>query len=135
MRLLPIPIRQAEQGGIMKGSSLSMLVFSAYAGILSALLLFYPNFFLLLGFDEVNTPWVRILGYIVGALSFYYFMAVQEEQKSFYRWSVYARMPLFPFFVLLVVLGLAPPIMVLIGAWDTGLAIWTGAALRREKRA
>jgi hypothetical protein len=112
-----------------------MLVFSVYTGILSAFLLFYPSIFLFLGFDEVNSAWVRILGYIVGALSFYYFMAVREDAKNFYRWSVYARLPLFPFFVFLVAVGLAPPVMAFIGAWDTGLAIWTGIALRRERLA
>lgn len=119
----------------MKRSTQSILAFSAYTGILSAFLLFYPRIFLFIGFDEVNSAWVRILGYIVGALSFFYFMAAREEAKNFYRWSVYARMPLFPFFVLLVILGIVPPVMVLIGAWDTGLAIWTGVALRRERLA
>lgn len=116
----------------MKNSSLSMLVFAGYTAILSALLLFYPSVFQLLGFEQTNSAWVRILGYIVGALSFYYVMAVREGVTNFYRWSVYARIPLFPFFGLLAVLGLVPPVMVLIGMWDTGLAIWTGVALRRE---
>jgi len=116
----------------MKSGSVSMLVFSIYAGILSLLLIFYPPFFRLLGFEQVNTPWVKILGYIVGALPFYYFMAFRKEETNFYRWLVYARMPIFPFFVILVALGLAPPVMVIIGAWDTSLAVWTGFALRKE---
>ncbi|MBI2265496.1 MAG: VOC family protein [Armatimonadetes bacterium] len=118
----------------LQSSSLSMLVFSVYTGIVGAFLVFYPQISLYLGFREADTPWVRILGYVVGALSLYYYLAVREKEKNFYRWSVYGRIPLFPFFTALVLLGIAPPIMALIGAWETGLAIWTGLALRKENR-
>lgn len=35
-----------------------------------------------------------VSGYVVLALAFFYFMAVREQDRNFYRWSVYARLPL-----------------------------------------
>jgi hypothetical protein len=110
-----------------------MKVFAVYLTILSFLLLFWPPIFLLLGFEEVSTPWVPILGYIVGALAFFYFMAVRENAKNVYAWTTYARFPLIFFFAALVASGKAPPIMLLVGLIDTGCAIWTSIALKHER--
>jgi len=116
----------------MRNSRLSMQVFAIYLASLSLLLIVYPEAFLLLGFGDVSGPFVPTLGYVLGALAFFYFSAIRENARHFYRWTVYARLPLLPFFVLLVILKTAPPIMLLIGAWDTLCAIWTGYALRHE---
>ncbi len=117
----------------MKNSTLSMKIFAAYLALLSLLLLFWPSPFLYLGFENISNPWVPTLGYVVGALAFFYFMAIREQNKRFYAWTVRARMPLIFFFMVLVVQGKAPPIMLLIGAFDTGCAIWTGYALKLER--
>jgi hypothetical protein len=110
-----------------------MKVFAIYLSILSFLLLFCPSIFLMLGFENVSTPWVPTLGYIVGALAFFYFMAIREDAKNFYSWTTFARFPLILFFIALVAFGKAPPIMLLIGVIDTGCGIWTSAALQYEK--
>ena len=110
-----------------------MKVFAVYLATLSLLLLFWPSFFLKLGFENVSNPWVPTLGYVVGALAFFYFMAIRENAKNFYAWTVMARLPLILFFIALVALGIAPPIMLLIGVFDTGCAIWTGLALKHEQ--
>lgn len=119
----------------MKNSALSMKVFAAYLATLSVLLLFRPSLFLKLGFENVANPWVPTLGYVVGALAFLYSMAVRENAKNFYAWSARARLPLALFFAVLVALGKAPRIMLLIGAFDTGCALWTGHALKHENAA
>jgi hypothetical protein len=116
----------------LKDSTLSMKVFASYLATLSALLLLWPSLFLYLGFENVSNPWVPTLGYIVGALAFFYVMAIQEGAKNFYAWTVRARLPLVVFFAFLVAVGTAPPIMLLIGVIDTGCALWTGFALRHE---
>jgi hypothetical protein len=73
------------------------------------------------------------IGYLAcGHTAFYYLMAVREGDKSFYRWTFYGRLVVLPTFAVFVVLGIAPPIILLFGAWDTGCGIWTGIALRRE---
>ena len=116
----------------MNNSRLSMKVFAVYLATLSFLLILWPGVFLHLGFENISDPWVRTLGYVVGALAYFYFRAFRENAKNFYAWTVRARFPLFLFFAVLVALGKAPPIMILIGAFDTGCAIWTGLALKRE---
>ncbi len=120
----------------MKMSSISMAIFAAYLFILGFIFVFIPNpvlaFFKLPPTTEV---WIRILGYILAALGFYYFMAVRENSVSFYRWSVYGRLPILPTFTALVLAGIGQPIILLFGAFDTGCAIWTWYALRNEQRA
>jgi hypothetical protein len=117
----------------LKDSTLSMKVFAVYLSILSFLLLFWPSIFLLLGFDNVSSPWVPTLGYVIGALAFFYIMAVRENAKNVYAWTTYARFPLVLFFSALVATGKAPPIMLLVGLIDTGCAVWTSIALKHER--
>lgn len=112
-----------------------MKVFATYLASLSFLLLFWPSLFLKLGFANVSNPWVPTLGYVVGALAYFYFLAVRENAKNFYAWTVRARLPLILFFIVLVALDKAPPIMLLIGVIDTSCAIWTGLALKLESTA
>ena len=111
-----------------------MKFFAVYLSVLSFILLFWPSFLLKLGFENVSNPWVPTLGYIVGALAFYFFMAAREQAKNLYAWTAAARLPLFLFFAVLVVRGMAPPVMLLIGAIDTGCAAWTAIALRNERQ-
>jgi hypothetical protein len=119
----------------VRDSTLSMKVFAGYLATLSFFLLFWPSLFLKLGFENISGPWVPTLGYIVGALAFFYFMAVREKTKNFYAWTAIARLPLLLFFIVLVALDMAPPVTLLIGFIDTGCAIWTALALKNERRA
>lgn len=118
----------------MKNSTLSMNVFAVYLAVLSFILLFWPSLLLKLGFENISNPWVPTIGYIVGALAFYFFMAARAQAKNFYAWTAAARLPLFLFFGVLVARGMAPPVMLLIGAIDTGCAAWTAIALRNERQ-
>lgn len=77
---------------------------------------------------------MRILGLVLGIVCFYYIMAIREGVINLYRWSVYGRLILFPAFCIFALMGLAPPVIMLIGAIDSGCAIWTGLALRQESR-
>lgn len=119
----------------MKMSSISMAVFAAYLFCLGLTFVFIPNpVIALCGLPPTTEVWIRILGYILAALAFYYFMAVRENSESFYRWSVYARLPILPTFAAFVVAGVGPPIILLFGTFDTGCAIWTWHALKNEHR-
>ena len=120
----------------MKMSSISMLVFSGYLLCLGSIFLLIPNpVIALFGVPPTTEVWIRILGYILGALAFFYFMAVRENVKSFYRWSVYARLPILPTFAAFVLTGVGPPIILLFGTFDLGCAIWTWRALKNEQQA
>jgi hypothetical protein len=118
----------------MNDSTLSMRVFAIYLALLSMLLIAYPKAFLWLGFTDVSGPFVPTLGYVLGALAFFYWMAIRDRAKNFYRWTALARVPLLLFFAVLFALDRVPPIMLAIGAWDTACALWTGYALRQEAR-
>ena len=117
----------------MKQSTLSMLVFAIYMAILCVVFIFFPvKFTALFGLDRPDGLWIRIFGMVLGILSFYYIMAIREHNKSFYLWTFYGRLAIFPTLTIFFLLGLAPPIVMLFGAWDTSCGIWTGIALRRE---
>ena len=118
----------------MKRSSVSMSIFAIYLAFLAIGFLFFPNpIITFFGFKPVTAVWIRILGYILGALAFFYFMAIREEAKNFYRWTFYARLPIFIVFLLFVILDLAPPILLVFGVIDSGMGFWTGLALRKER--
>jgi uncharacterized membrane protein len=117
----------------MKQSTLSMVVFAIYMALLCVLFILLPTTFAaLFNLAPPDGLWIRILGMVMGILAFYYIMAVRAGDKSFYRWTFYGRLVVLPTFIAFVVLGTAPPIVLLFGAWDTGCGIWTGIALRRE---
>lgn len=113
-----------------------MLVFAIYMVILSVALIFFPyRFTALFNMAPPDGLWIRLLGVILGILAFYYVMAVREENETFYRWTSLGRLVILPAVVVLVALGIAPPILLLLATWDTGCGIWTGLALRREQAA
>lgn len=116
----------------MNPSTRSMCVFAVYLSLMGALCTFYPRAFLWFGFKSASGPWVRILGLVLMGVASFYGAAIRERAVNFYRWTVYARLPLLPAFAVLVGLGIAPPILILIGLWDAGCGVWTGLALRRE---
>jgi hypothetical protein len=119
----------------MRQSSLSMLVFTVYMGVLCVGLLLFPApFVTFFGFATPDPLWIRILGVVVGVLAFYYAIAIREEAFQFYRWTSLGRLVLLPASVVFVLLDLAPPILIVFFTFETGCGIWTGLALRRERR-
>jgi hypothetical protein len=120
----------------MKMSNVSMVVFAIYLAALALAFVFFPNpIITLFGFQPTSEVWIRILGYVLGALAFYYAMAVRADAKDFYRWTVYARLPILPTFAAFVLAGVGPWVILLFGAFDTSCAIWTWRALNNEQRA
>lgn len=117
----------------MKQSSLSMLVFAVYMGALCiALLLFPAPFVTFFGFSTPDPLWIRIFGLVLGILAFYYALAIREQAFRFYYWTFLGRLALFPSFLVFVLVGIAPRVLLVFGAFESGCAIWTGVALRRE---
>lgn len=118
----------------MTKSSLSILVFAVYLASLSVAFIFFPNpFITLFGFEETTEIWIRILGFILGVLAFYFSMAIVDNALYFYRWSVYTRLSTLPVFFVFVVLGMAPPVLILFGIIDAVCALWTAWALKNEE--
>lgn len=118
----------------MSSAARSLLIFSIYMFALGATLVVVPNVFLsIFGIPETHEVWLRIVGMLVLILGFYDFLAARHEMKIFFKWSVWARLPVVVFFAAFVALGLAPPILILFGAIDAAAAVWTFAALRKDR--
>jgi hypothetical protein len=61
-------------------------------------------------------------------------LAGRHGLTSFIRCSVYTRASVILFFIAFVLLGLAKPVVILLGVIDLAAAIWTALALRAEKK-
>jgi hypothetical protein len=61
---------------------------------------------------------------------YYYIQAARNEMTGFFRLTVHSRASVIVFFVALVALGLAQPMLIMFGVVDPLAAIWTALALR-----
>jgi hypothetical protein len=117
----------------MSRSGNSLFVFSLYLFGLGLVLLFTPNIlFSLFSIPETKEVWIRVAGMLVFILGFYYMYAARNNLTGFFRATLYARCSVIVFFTLFVLLGLAPPVLILFGAVDLAGAVWTGLCLRVE---
>ncbi len=117
----------------MSASAKSVLVFGVYLVGMGAGLLFIPNFVLnVLGFPATGDIWVRVVGVLALLIAFYYIQAARTELRPFFGWTVFARIAAFMCFAAFAVLGLAGPVMLLLGSVDLAGAIWTGVALGKS---
>ena len=115
----------------MSRAAVSMLVFGIYTVVVGVALMLVPNVLLgLFAYPTTTEIWIRILGFIVVILGYYYIVAARYGLVRFFRASVYGRSTLIVFFAILVLLGMSEPVLVLFGAIDLLGAIWTGVALR-----
>ena len=118
----------------MKKSTFSMTVFAVYLVGLSLAFMLFPNpVIALFGFEPTDQVWIRILGFMLGVLAFYYFMACREGVRSFYRWTVWSRLMVTPVYILFIAFGIAPPVVLLFAAADLAGGLWTGYALKAER--
>ena len=120
----------------MSKSAFSLRIFSIYLFTLGIVLVFNPNLLLsIFGVAETNEVWIRVVGVLVLLIGYLDFMASGSEMVAFFRWSVYARFSVTVFFIVFVVLGLAPPVLILFGIVDAVAAIWTAVCLRSDRLA
>lgn len=119
----------------MSYAARSVLVFSIYLYLLGAVLVAAPNLFLsLFGIAVTTEVWIRVVGMLVIILGFYYSTAARNELTPFLRATVIGRFAVVVFFTAYVVLGFAPPILILFGVIDAAAGVWTGLALRADGR-
>ncbi len=118
----------------MKRTSTTLLVFGVYLVGMGLGLVGLPSLVLgALGFPATSDVWVRVVGVLASVLAFYYISAARADLRTFAQWTVPARIGVFIAFTLFVVMGLAGPVMILLGLVDLLGALWTGWALRAEK--
>ena len=120
----------------MSKSARSVFVFSLYLFVLGIILVVIPNNLLdIFSVPRTNEVWIRVVGMLALILGFYYFQASRSEIKIFLQWTVYVRAAVLLFFIAFVILGFAPPILILFGFIDAIAAVWTQLSLRSEKQA
>ena len=117
----------------MSRAATSILVFGLYLAAVGAILLVAPNVLLvLLGFPPTNEVWIRVAGVLVIFLAYYFIRSARAGTVDFWRWTTHVRFALIFIFTGLVLLGLARPPLILLGAADFLGAIWTTLALRAD---
>ena len=109
--------------------------FGCYLLVLGAALILFPNAVLAL-FRVAPTVevWLRVTGMLVLILGAYDILAALAELHQFIRWSVPMRASVIFFFAVFVLLGYAPPVLLLFGLVDLACAAWTWVALRQTRR-
>jgi hypothetical protein len=112
-----------------------VFVFSIYLFVLGSILVVVPNLLLApFGFPHTSEVWVRVVGVLVVILGYYYLTAARAELTPFLRATVVGRSAVLVTLIAFVVLGFAPPILILLGVIDAAAAAWTGWALRADRR-
>jgi len=119
----------------VKKARVSIFVFGIYMVVVGLALLVIPNVLLsLVAYPTTTEIWIRILGFVVIILGYYYLVAARYEVTPFYKASVYGRPAVIVCFTALVLLGLAQPVLIIFGLVDLLGAIWTGLALHSSRR-
>lgn len=117
----------------MSKPAFSLLVFSIYMFTLGSVLVAIPNVLLsLFNVAETQEVWIRVVGMLILLLGYLDLMASRNELLAYFRWSVPVRLSVIVFFLAFVVLGFAPPVLILFGAIDASAAIWTAVCLRLD---
>ena len=113
----------------------TLVIYGWYVILFLALpFLLVPGLLLpLVGMAAPTDVWVRVVGMTTLFLGFYYIQMGRHELTDFFRWSVYARLLVPVFFVVFVLLGLAPPVLIAFTIPDIIFATWTALTLRGAK--
>jgi hypothetical protein len=115
----------------MSKAAKSVFIFGIYLVINGLGFLLVPNTVLsMLGLPMTTEPWVRILGMILLILAYYYIQSARSELTQFLRFTVYARASVIVFVIVFIIVGIAPPILIMFGVIDLLAAIWTAFALK-----
>ena len=116
----------------MTPAARSVCYFGFYLYVVGLTLIAFPNTFLqTLQFPETNEVWIRIVGVLAFCLGFYYHRTGIQNNVSFFKLTVPARILVFIAFTFFVLLKYVSPILVGIGAVDLLGATWTYYALKK----
>lgn len=130
---------------IRDASGWTMFIFGVLALLLGLLGLIRPEFLLsILGFSlldragRVAGDYTLVFMLASSIASFnigvYYILAVLNDVKQFYKWTVPFRCVTFIIFMSAVLTGLAPARFIGVGLWELAGATATGIALWQENR-
>lgn len=90
-----------------------------------------PGFvFSLMGWEEFDGPWVRVVGVLAVEIGYYFVYAARKELSVFYNLSVITRVGVGVAFLALALSGLGPLPLLLFASVDLLSAGWTKWAMR-----
>ena len=130
---------------IRDASGWTMFIFGMLALLLGLIGLIRPELLLsILGFSVLDRAG-RIAGdytltFMIASsmasfnMGVYYVLAVFNNLKQFYKWTVPFRCVTFGLFTIAALTGLAPMRFMAVGLWELAGAVATGIALRQEAK-
>lgn len=118
----------------MTSASKSIYYFGFYLAILAVSLMTFPNTLLgLFQLSPTHEVWIHVLGAVVLDIAILYVFMAPTNNILFMTLTVYVRMTILLWFILFVVLGIAPIQLILFGLVDAAGAGWTYLALRKRE--
>lgn len=110
-----------------------MAIWAALMLPLGAILMVAPNLLLtILGITHTDEVWIRVVGFLAALLGFYSLMAARSDDRDFMAATIPGRSGASVFFIVIVVTGLAPPVMLLFAAMDAAGVAMTWVGLRND---
>ena len=116
----------------MSGAARSIIYYSIYLGSLGLLLAVIPNLTIsTLGLPPTDEVWIRLFGVLALVLGIKGIYGGRNELRGMMRVDVYTRLGFSVYLAVLLVVGLAPPVLIIIGVIDLAAAVWTLLELRK----
>jgi len=116
----------------MNPASKSVYYFGFYLLLLSVALTAFPNALLtLFQMAETTEVWIRVVGVLVFSLGIYYVFMAQSNNTLFFTITIFIRTSILLWFIVFVLIGWAPPTLILFGVVDVAGAIWTYVELKK----
>ena len=78
--------------------------------------------------------WIRVVGMTVINIGIFFWVAAQTEAVALFRATLYVRPLVLAWLAAFVLLGLAPPQLLVFGVIEAAGALWTWLALRADQR-
>ena len=117
----------------MKKTYKSLYGQMAYVILSGLQLVFVPNMLLsMFGLDPASEIWIRVVGILALALSFYYYAMVNNGTPEVIKATIYGRTFFCFGLITLVVLGMAKPPLILFAVAELALTAWTWSELRKK---
>ena len=119
----------------MSKTAFSIKVSCCYIIALGLVLVVVPNLLLaVLRVPPTTEVWIRVLGMTVINIGIFFWVAAQTEAVALFRATLYVRPLVLAWLAAFVLLGLAPPQLLVFGVIEAAGALWTWLALRADQR-
>lgn len=117
----------------MTRAAVSAKAFALYLFVLGPVLVIAPNALLtLFRIAPTSDVWIRILGALVINIGLLTWVAAMHDYKHVLAATVWSRGLLFVLLAAFVILGYAPPVLLIFGVIDLLAGLWTHCALRAD---